>query len=105
MYRCFFQKLYPVSIHAKYGGWFAFRAIIILQNRHLPGGMKPVEPIDTVKDGDKSKLLTLFNENWKDGQYRNINNPQTQYSPLQQEYFNTAPKDRAAIIKRILSLR
>lgn len=97
------QKLFGVSVHPIYGGWFAFRAVLVLPKYTLPANLPLVEPPDVVPtDEDRQRLLRLFNGNWKDNQYRNVVTPKTQYSNLQQEYFGTMPKNREEIIAKIL---
>ena len=49
------------------------------------------------------KLLTLFNDNWKDERYRDIIPVKVSYSDIQREYFRTPPGERMNVIKKIVS--
>ncbi|XP_067929927.1 cyanocobalamin reductase / alkylcobalamin dealkylase-like [Watersipora subatra] len=98
------KKLFPVSIHPEYGGWFAFRAVIVLRDIRLPEELTLTQPIDCVpRDEDRLQLLQLFNGQWQDGLYRDINKPKKRYSSIQKEYFITPPKSRSSIIEKIIN--
>ncbi|XP_075253228.1 cyanocobalamin reductase / alkylcobalamin dealkylase-like [Convolutriloba macropyga] len=89
--------VFGVSIHPKYGGWFAVRALIILRNVVFPE-LPFNPPVDIVKSThDKLRLLHEFNfNNWKNWKYRDIIpvEPEMKYSKLQRKYFETEPKLR-----------
>eukprot|EP00794_Sanderia_malayensis_P007795 gene7795-8641_t len=93
------RKLFGVSIHPKYGGWFAFRGVLIFENVFCPGLMKK-EPEDVVKSDElKLELLKRFNGNWKDWSFRDIISPAARYSEDQKLFFSTPPSEREALIK------
>ncbi|XP_070195679.1 cyanocobalamin reductase / alkylcobalamin dealkylase-like [Littorina saxatilis] len=95
------KKIYGVSIHPKYGGWFALRGVIIFQKVHQPD-LPRREPEDCVKSReDRIKLLEGFNYNWQDWTYRDIVPAQDKYSEEQMKYFATMPKDRKEVVEEI----
>lgn len=91
-------------MHPKYGGWFAYRCVII-----FPSVEYPVEsvPHNNVKflttDEQIIELLREFNENWTANKYRDLGTelgqPTDRYSEIQQSYFNAKPIDRFNLIK------
>jgi len=98
------KKLYGVCIHPKFGGWFAIRGIIVFTELQYEGLVyKP--PVNCIPEPDKQlELLKRFNHNWKDASYRDIIEVKEKYSSLQREYFETLPKNRGAIIKKLLDI-
>ena len=90
------KKIFGVSIHPVYGGWFSFRGILIFKN--LQERIETKTPEDSLSNEQKVELLKAYNFSWKDFQYRNINSPKEKYSQKQQEYFLTKPSDRWALI-------
>ena len=99
------QKIYGVSMHPEYGGWFAFRGVLIFKDitaPHLPR----VEPRDCVpSQAMRAELLTQYNIHWKDWTFRDIvvGGAKERYSEQQKLYFSTEPKDRASLITDYLS--
>lgn len=90
-------------MHPVYGGWFAFRSVIVLPGLELPSLTK-VEPIDIVpSQKGRVELLTLFNKHWQDNRFRDVVHPEQRYSEIQREYFNKPPKERKIVIDRILN--
>lgn len=94
--------MFGVGIHPDYGGWFAFRSVLILPEKTLPPELKMSEPPDTVPESDQIKLLEFFNYSWQTGEYRNIVEPKSKYSQSQIDYFNTPPKDRNPLIEKLI---
>ncbi|XP_002158852.3 cyanocobalamin reductase / alkylcobalamin dealkylase [Hydra vulgaris] len=90
------KKLYGVSIHPVYGGWFSFRGVLIFRNFQMQ--LEKKIPEDNLNHEQKVNLLELYNYKWKDFQYRNVNSPKEKYSEKQQEYFITKPSDRWTLI-------
>ena len=99
-----FQKLFGVSIHPDYGGWFAFRSVLVLPDRTLPQELHMTGPPDIVPDSDKLRLLEMFNYSWMTGEYRDIIDPKSRYSQAQIEYFTTPPKDRQPLIEKLMQM-
>lgn len=101
----FYQpKLYPslfndnetrfgVCVHPRYGGWFAFRSVIIfpeLQIETLP----KTEPCDVLQNNEEvlRYLFEQYNKNWQEGKWRDIlcmigSESQEKYEEDQLNYF------------------
>lgn len=95
-----FQNIYGVSIHPKYGGWFALRGVLIFKNVQCPDLQKK-QAIDIVSTQElKQDLLERFNFHWQDWTFRDIIPVEKKYSELQKQYFATPPKDRRALIDK-----
>jgi len=87
------QKIFGVSVHQKYGGWFALRGILIFKDLLAPG-LQPKEPVDCVRTREKRiELLEKFNFNWQDWSYRDVfeGDVEERYSEQQKLYFETEP--------------
>ena len=97
------EKIFGVSVHPVYSGWFAFRGVIVFPNSTVEF-LKKVLPQDVLscKDDLKIDLLTKFNKCWQDWSFRDVPKAQQTYSYLQREYFLTQPADRFQLIKRLL---
>lgn len=91
------SRVFGVSIHPKYGGWFAVRGLIILQNVKY-SALQFTPPVDVIQSTrDKLTLLKDFNfDNWKNWKYRDIVPVESsmKYSAIQKKYFETEPKLR-----------
>ena len=97
------ENIYGVSMHPKYGGWFAFRAVVIIENVIAPD-LLPREPVDCVSGPEKRiELLNRFNKNWRDWTYRDMVQSLEKYSEIQKLYFGTLPSERGEIVEKILS--
>ncbi|VDK45207.1 unnamed protein product [Anisakis simplex] len=62
-----------LSLHPKFGGHFAYRAVLIFPEIHLPADFqenRPVMRLDTIEK--QNEAITLFNEHWKDVNSNNI---------------------------------
>lgn len=93
------EKLFGVSVHPKYAGWFAFRGVLIFENLKCPGLVQK-EPQDVLEtDEMKYELLRRFNHDWKNWSYRDIITPDTRYSERQKEFFITPPSQRQELVK------
>ena len=92
-------KLYGVSIHPKYGGWFAFRGALIFEDLQYPS-LERKEPNDVLQTEElKLEVLKRFNYNWKDWTYRDIIKTEARYSDEQKQFFSTPPADRKELIQ------
>lgn len=95
------QKICGVSVHPKYGGWFALRGVAVFKSIRQPT-LPCVSPVDCVPGReDRIKLLEKFNFHWKDWTYRDIVQVEEKYSQEQMKYFETMPKDRKDIVEEI----
>ncbi|KAL8562286.1 hypothetical protein ACOMHN_037242 [Nucella lapillus] len=95
------EKIYGVSIHPKYGGWFALRGVLVFKTVRQPD-LPFRAPEDCVASRqDRIRLLEGFNFSWKDRAYRDIIQAQERYSEEQCRYFETLPKDRKDVVEQI----
>lgn len=91
-----------VCIHPKYGGWFALRSVLVIKTLKYP--LLPRIQAKDVFNGDESLVIDVlkrFNDSWEDGSYRNVIPVAEAYSPLQQSYFTTKPKDRLVWLENL----
>ena len=99
------ENIYGVSMHPRYGGWFAFRAVIILENAIAPDLLLS-KPIDCVKAPERRvELLDRFNKHWQDWTYRDMTDNAERYSEEQRLYFGTIPGERGAVVEKLLLRR
>lgn len=99
------RKIYGVSVHPKYGGWFAFRGVLIFPGVSASTLTKK-EPPDCVPSHKmRVNLLERFNENWQDMTYRDVmvDGPQEKYSEQQKQFFSTDPTKRGPLIEEYIS--
>lgn len=95
-------KIYGVSIHEKYAGWFGFRGVIIFKNVQAPE-LQQKSPVDIVSEDEKKiQLLEEFNYHWKDWSFRDIVPAITKYSDEQKLYFNTPPAERKDLLEKFM---
>lgn len=95
------QKIFGVSVHPKYGGWFGLRGVLIFKNlQHA--ALQRTEPPDVVPTDElRIELLNRFNDNWQDWTYRDIIPVDDRYSEEQKTYFATLPKNRKPLIEKM----
>ena len=97
------NPMYGVSVHPKYGGWFALRGVLIF-NGLLAPGLVEKPPADCVSSRDQRiKLLEKFNYSWQDYGYRDIvdgDQIEERYSEKQRTYFSTEPKNRFELVHK-----
>lgn len=97
------KNVYGVSVHPRYGGWFAFRGVLIFR-KVKASHLKFVEPEDCVPEQEMRKdLLQKFNWNWQDWTYRDVvvGGARERYSEQQKLYFGTKPGERLALISQL----
>lgn len=96
------SKIFGVSMHPRYGGWFALRGVLLFHGLLVPGLMQQ-EPVDCVSSREmRIKLLEKFNYCWRDWTYRDVTEREIleRYSDQQRTYFATEPRDRFDLIKK-----
>lgn len=101
------QKMFGVSMHPTYGGWFAFRGVLIFKDVEAPELM-PVEPADCVPSQQmRVELLEKYNLSWRDWSFRDVieGGVKERYSAQQKLYFSTEPGKRVSLIDEYLSPR
>ena len=92
--------IYGVSIHPKYGGWFAFRGTLIFRTVFTPQ-LPHRLPVDCVPSRKmRISLLDRFNHHWQDWTYRDVIQGLVtmRYSEEQKIYFGTAPSNRHELL-------
>lgn len=99
------EKIYGVSVHPKYGGWFALRGVLIFKDVLAPE-LEKKEPLDCVPTREKRiELLEKFNRCWQDWSYRDVSVLEIteRYSEEQKQYFATEPGKRLEIVSSMIS--
>lgn len=95
------QKIFGVSVHPKYGGWFALRGVLIFKAVTCPE-LVQISPPDVIPDRDtRIELLERFNKHWQDWSFRDIIPVTDKYSEEQKQYFATKPGERLAFVQTI----
>ena len=97
------STMYGVSVHPKYGGWFALRGVLIFHGLLAPELVeKP--PIDCVSSREmRIQLLEKFNYSWQDYGYRDVvdgGRVEDRYSEKQRTYFSTEPGKRFDLVRK-----
>ncbi|XP_066920356.1 cyanocobalamin reductase / alkylcobalamin dealkylase-like [Clytia hemisphaerica] len=92
------KKVFGVSNHPKYGGWFGFRGALIFKN-HSASFLEYKEPEDLLSNEKKIELLEKFNFSWQDWTFRDVANESGErYSDLQKQYFRCKPSERKELL-------
>ena len=78
---------------------FVFKNLIINTNDLIETRAQDMLNGNSDKIAD---LLKKFNYNWRDGTYREVFRVAERYSRIQQEYFNTEPQYRKAMLREWL---
>lgn len=100
------KKMYGVSVHPLYGGWFALRGVLIFRDILVPE-LSRTEPLDCVHSESKRvELLEEFNFHWEEWRYRDVmDGPvKERYSEDQQKYFGTKPALRKELVAEWIKL-
>ena len=95
--------MFGVSIHPVYGGWFAFRGVLIFRSIMCPGLTKHDPPDPVPDEAGRIELLRRFNECWQDWTFRDVVSSPEKYSEEQKLYFATLPKDRKKLVEKMIS--
>lgn len=100
------KKVFGVSMHPKYGGWFGFRGVLIFKDVKAPG-LEWVEPEDCIpSQSSRVELLERYNWSWQDWTFRDVvvgGEVEERYSEEQKLYFSTEPANRLALIANYCS--
>lgn len=94
------QAIYGVSMHPKYGGWFAFRGALIFKTFLAPQLVHRLSKDCVPTYEMRLKLLERFNHHWQDWTYRDIIQGSIihKYSEEQKIYFATLPSNRHELL-------
>ena len=96
-----FQKIFGVSVHPKYGGWFALRGVLIFKNIFCPD-LPKYDPLDVIPTMEGRKdLLDKFNTNWQDWTFRDVIKTEDKYCEEQKNYYATPPAQRIQFLQKI----
>ena len=96
-------RLYGVSMHPHFGGWFAFRGVLLFKKVQM-SDLHQSEPKDCVPDqAMRRQLLERYNFNWNDWSFRDLimGGVKERYSEEQRLYFSTNPRRRETVIKEL----
>lgn len=95
------KKIFGVSVHPTYGGWFSLRGVMIFTTLEAQELAQRDPPDVVASQSDRVELLTRFNTNWKDWSFRDIIPVAEKYSEEQKKYYATLPKDRFELLSEI----
>ncbi|GAB1604734.1 methylmalonic aciduria and homocystinuria type C protein homolog isoform X2 [Argonauta hians] len=96
------KSIFGMSLHPKYGGWFAMRAVFVFKNVEVPGLVK-TNPPDVLKTQElKKKFLNMLNEECDYWGSRDIIDVTEKYSEEALKYFKAKPDDRKMLIEEML---
>ena len=100
------RRLYGVSVHPKYGGWFAFRGVLVFTGVFAPGLTQPEPPDCVPSQAMRQDLLHKFNTCWQDWSYRDVvmGGAKEKYSDEQRSYFGTEPNKRLPLVAQLQSV-
>lgn len=96
------RRIYGVSVHPHYGGWFAFRGVLFFHGLLAPNLVQQT-PVDCVSSRERRiELLEKFNTTWQDWSFRDVTDRDIieKYSERQKMYFATEPRDRFDLIHK-----
>lgn len=91
-----------MAIHPRHGGWFAFRAVIVLPQLLVPALRQSSVPSESVLRGESVRvLLEEYNTDWRANRWRDVlpHEGRATYEPEQVAYFAA---DNQAARKKIL---
>uniref|UniRef100_A0A5S6QJH1 Cyanocobalamin reductase (cyanide-eliminating) n=1 Tax=Trichuris muris TaxID=70415 RepID=A0A5S6QJH1_TRIMR len=94
------KRIAGLTLHPNYGGWFAYRAVLIFPDILVPCLARPqaARLLDT--DEKVIDALQKYNFSWKTAAYRDVQPVTERYDDRQREYFSTEPSKRRALLKQ-----
>ena len=96
------RKLFPVSHHPVWGGWFALRGVIVF--RAVRAELVRREPRDELTAEQSAELVKRYNGNWQDWRWRDVGREGGErYSDVQMNYFETPPGERRPVIDALVA--
>lgn len=99
------KKIYGISLHPKYGGWFYMGPVIILRDVKFSGMQeKQVEDV-LIDEHKKIELLNLVNGNWSNQKWRDVINVVKNYTDEHLAYRMSYGSNRATLVKTIYNDR
>lgn len=97
------RKIFGVNMHPTYGGWYAYRALVVLHAVHAKDLKRP-EPLNFVGDDDMRRILSEYNLKHSDCNWRDLkvhgHPPENKYTPEEFFFFTeTAPSKRRKFLE------
>ena len=94
-----------MSIHPRYGGWYAYRMLIVLHGVSWPPHVPRPSPLSFLSTEEKATIIYEYNKNPDLGKWRDFNDkqlPMERYDTAQFEFFHERSNDkRRSILKRL----
>mmetsp|Transcript_44177 Transcript_44177/g.99343 ORF Transcript_44177/g.99343 Transcript_44177/m.99343 type:complete len:298 (+) Transcript_44177:50-943(+) len=82
------RRIFPVNVHPKYGGWYSYRAVVVLRGVRRPDLLAP-EPLSFLSPEEKKRILGEYNSRHHLCHWRDLSEsghpPEDRYTP--DEYF------------------
>jgi len=86
------NRILGVSLHPRYGGWFAFRALIVFENVTWPQSIPPPIPLSFLSETQKKEVLYEYNCQPDVGRWRDYHDaslgPIIRYDATQYAFFH-----------------
>ena len=99
------NRILGVSIHPRYGGWYAYRMLIVLHGVSWPPHVPRPSPLSFLSTEEKATIIYEYNKNPDLGKWRDFNDkqlPMERYDTAQFEFFHERSNDkRRSILKRL----
>jgi len=97
------RKAFAVNVHPKWGGWYAYRALVVLRGAKVPT-LTQKAPLKFLEQEDMKRIIYEYNVRHSECRWRDLPHhpPDARYTP--EEYFfftETSPAKR----KRYLEMR
>eukprot|EP00746_Dinoflagellata_sp_MGD_P004405 gnl/MRDRNA2_/MRDRNA2_108490_c0_seq1.p1 gnl/MRDRNA2_/MRDRNA2_108490_c0~~gnl/MRDRNA2_/MRDRNA2_108490_c0_seq1.p1 ORF type:complete len:332 (+),score=72.16 gnl/MRDRNA2_/MRDRNA2_108490_c0_seq1:46-1041(+) len=99
------RKIFGVNIHPEYGGWYAFRIMLILPEVHVaPGMLQQPAVLEFLSDDEKKRMLWEYNLDHQACRWRDLDNhsPEKRYTPEEYFFFTEQNQEKR---KRFLEMK
>lgn len=97
------RKIFAVNVHPEWGGWYAYRALIVLPK--LQSELQKPQPLNFVAKEDAVRMLTEYNLRHQECLWRDLTKdghpPEKRYNPDEYFFFMETSGDKR---KRFLEL-
>ncbi len=98
------SKILGVSLHPHFGGWYAYRMLLVLNNVSWPDSID-IKPITFLTPEERSTVITEFNSRPDIGHWRDFNNKEIsvpRYDTVQFLFFHEKSTDKRRRILEFL---
>lgn len=98
------RKIFGVNVHPVYGGWYAYRALVILRGVSVPG-LTPPAPLEFLEHSKKRLILAEYNLQHAMCLWRDLTEdhpPARRYCPDEYLFFTETSPDKR---RRFLEIR